>query len=238
MEIEPTIQNEEQGNKSKSNYALPVSIVFASLLISGTLFYTTSSSLPAKITDPNEEPTVVEGMTIQDNDHVLGSPDAKVTIFEYSDFQCPFCRSFYNSAYQSIKSKYVDTGEVKLVFRHLPLSFHPAAAISASAVECASEQGQFWEMHDKIFDAQTPHGGGTVQYGIDDLVTWADEIGLDADLIKSCIESEKYTGKIAANSNEATQFGLNGTPSFIVNNKVVIGALPFSAFSEVIENEL
>ena len=87
-------------------------------------------------------------------DHILGSAQAPVTIVEYSDFQCPFCRSFFDGAYPELKKEYIDTSKVRLVYRHFPLSFHPLAQKSAEASECAGEQGKFWEMHDAIFYEQ------------------------------------------------------------------------------------
>ena len=87
-------------------------------------------------------------------DHVLGLASAPVTIIEYSDFQCPFCRTFFDQTYVQLKKEYIDNGVARLVYRHFPLGFHPAAQKSAEAVECANEQGKFWEMHDAIFALQ------------------------------------------------------------------------------------
>lgn len=87
---------------------------------------------------------------------ILGNSNAKVTLVEFSDFQCPFCERFYSDAYQQIKKEYVDTGKVKVYFRHFPLvQLHPMATPFALASECANEQGQFWKFHDKIFTSQT-----------------------------------------------------------------------------------
>lgn len=85
---------------------------------------------------------------------VLGKNDAKVTLIEFSDFECPYCRSFYKDTELQIRKDYIDTGKVKLFYRHYPLPFHPSAMPFAIASECANEQGKFWEMHDKIFSAQ------------------------------------------------------------------------------------
>ncbi len=87
-------------------------------------------------------------------DHVLGLAEAPVTIIEYSDFQCPFCRSFFDQTYGQLKKEFIDTGVAKIVYRHFPLGFHAAAQKSAEATECAGEQGKFWEMHDAIFTLQ------------------------------------------------------------------------------------
>lgn len=85
---------------------------------------------------------------------LLGNKDAKVTVIEFSDLQCPYCKNFFTSAFPQIKKEYIDTGKIAFYFRHFPLEFHPLARPFADAVECAQEQGKFWEMHDKIFDSQ------------------------------------------------------------------------------------
>ncbi len=85
---------------------------------------------------------------------VLGDANAPVTIVEFSDLECPFCKQFVDGAYPQIKSEYIDTGKVKLYFRHYPLPFHPMAKPFALAVECANDQGKLWEMHDLIFSKQ------------------------------------------------------------------------------------
>lgn len=100
--------------------------------------------------DKAEEKEVV----LNPDDHVLGDMNAKVTLIEYSDFQCPFCDKFFRETYPLLKKEYVDTGKVRLVYRHFPLSFHPLAEPAARASECANEQGKFWEMHDGIFKLQ------------------------------------------------------------------------------------
>ena len=91
---------------------------------------------------------------VRTDDHVKGDANAPVAIIEYSDFQCPYCRKFYEDTLPTLIKEYVDTGKAKLVYRHFPLEFHPAALVSAQASECAAEQGKFWEMHDAIFTEQ------------------------------------------------------------------------------------
>ena len=87
-------------------------------------------------------------------DATIASTSATVDLVEYSDFQCPFCRSFFNETYPSIKKEYIDTGKITFSYHHYPLPFHPAAEKSAEAAECAREQGKFWELHDAIFTLQ------------------------------------------------------------------------------------
>ncbi|MBI2034614.1 MAG: DsbA family protein [Candidatus Levybacteria bacterium] len=169
---------------------------------------------------------------------LLGDANAKVTIVEFSDFQCPFCRKFYNEALQQIKKDYIDTGKVKLAYRHFPLSFHPMSMPSALASECANEQGRFWDYHDKMFEEQEKLGQGTVQYTSDDLKTWAQNIGLNTTQFNTCLDSEKYKDKVQKDISEATAAGVNSTPTFSINGEIVEGAQPFNAFKTAIDRAL
>ncbi|MGK0209072.1 MAG: protein-disulfide isomerase, partial [Patescibacteria group bacterium] len=109
---------------------------------------------------------------LEDDDAVLGDADAPVTIVEWSDYECPFCARFYSQTYDQIKSKYIETGKVKLVFRDFPLSFHNNAQKAAEAAECAGEQGKYYEMHDLLFESGVT--GGVASYK-----QYAASIGLD-----------------------------------------------------------
>lgn len=168
----------------------------------------------------------------------LGDQNAKVTIVEFSDFQCPFCRSFFTAAFPELKKEYIDTGKVALYYRHFPLDFHPSANISAQASECANEQGKFWQMHDKMYDEQGKQGTGTIQYTKDDLKKWAADLGLNTGSFNECLDSEKYKDKVAKDLTDGTAAGVSGTPTFFVNGTELVGAQPFSAFKAVIDQKL
>jgi len=231
-QIEETTTNHTK-QKQKSSvpiYVLSASILIAAVLISGAMFYTDSPSSGGDVLGAELE--------VKKTDNVIGDKDAPVTIIEYSDFQCPFCRTFYENAYQSIKSEYIDKGIVRLVYRHMPLNFHAAAVPSAHAVECAAEQDKFWELHDAIFENQTLLGTGTVDYTQEDIRQWVLDIGVDASDFDKCMDSDKYVDKIKQDISDAARLGINGTPSFVINGRVIVGAQPFEAFRQVIEAEL
>lgn len=219
-----------------THFLLPGAILIAALLISGTLMFTRRSGT-AVVTDPNAgAPAKPVNITVDnDKDHILGNKDAKVTIVEFSDFQCPFCRSFFEGAYAQIKTEYLDTGKARLVFRHFPLDFHPQSKIAAEASECASEQGKFWEMHDKMFVEQGKKGQGTVQFTAQDLKRWAVGIKLNAAQFNQCLDTNKYAARIEADTAYGSSIGVNGTPSFYINGQSLVGAQPFSAFKTVID---
>ena len=120
----------------------------------------------------------------------------------------------------------------------MPLSFHPAAKISAEAAECADDQGKYWEYHDKIFEEQDKQGGGTIQYGVEDLKKWALEIGLNTSKFNNCVDSGKYKEEVEKDIADGSIAGATGTPSFFINGRRLVGAQPFTAFKAVIEEEL
>lgn len=104
--------------------------------------------------DNNGEVAKVKKEVSESDIPTLGNANAQITMVEFSDFECPFCKRYFDSTYPQIKKDYIDTGKVKVVFKHYPLSFHPSAKPMAVAGECANEQGKFWEMHDKMFASQ------------------------------------------------------------------------------------
>jgi len=170
----------------------------------------------------------------------LGDKDAPVTLIEFSDMQCPFCRSFYTSAYQQIKKDYIDTGKVVMYYRHYPLSFHPAAQKSAEALECANDQDRMWQFHDLMFDKQQAldPSGGTVEYTVDDIKAWAAELGMNTSQFNECLDTDKYADKVDSDLADGTAAGVSGTPAFFVNGTSLVGAQPYESFKAIIDQEL
>ncbi len=177
---------------------------------------------------------------------IEGDAKAKLTIIEYSDFQCPFCRSFYTDTYKQIKKDYIDNGKVKLAFKHYPLDFHPMAMTYAMSVECARDQNKFWEMHDKIFDEQAKKGQNTVtDFNVDSVKGWAIDLKLDANKFDVCLDSNAKQDIVLADQAEGLAFGVSGTPAFFIGNEILAGAYPYEAaqglpfgFKDLIEQKL
>jgi len=222
-----------------SKVILPASIILAAVLISGTLIFTSyrsnsGSQLGAVGSDLGNKKVVVS----VDDDPALGNKKAPVTVIEFSDFECPFCRSFWRDTLPLIKSTYIDTGKVRFVYRDFPLSFHPGAQVAAEAAECAEDQGKYWEMHDKIFQEQDKQGQGTIQFSKTDVVKWAGQVGLNMGQLNQCLDAGKYRAEVNNDLAAGTAAGVSGTPSFFINGKLLVGAQPFSAFQEIIEQEL
>ncbi len=157
-----------------------------------------------------------------------GPKDAKVTVVEYSDFECPYCSRGKDTMEQVLKAYPKD---VKVVFKHLPLGFHRNAKPAARASMAAHEQGKFWEMHDALFSNQKGLGD-------DFYFATAKEIGLDVEKFKKDYASGKYDKQIEADSSFANKNGINGTPGFFVNGVKVTGARPFPDFKKIIDRWL
>jgi protein-disulfide isomerase len=173
---------------------------------------------------------------VSDDDHIRGDKNAEVTLIEYSDFQCPFCSRFHPTMLQ-VMEEY--KGKVRWIYRHFPLkSIHPDAQKAAEASECASEQGKFWEMADKMFEKQA-NG-----LGIENLKALAKEAGVkDAAKFASCLDSGKYTSVVDADLAGGEAAGVTGTPGTIIMGKdgktqMVPGALPFDAVKQMIDASL
>jgi|SRR3989344_115602 len=216
---------------------LGLSILVAGILVSFSILYTSGSlgQMGAQIKTPDQNQRINVSV---DDDPVMGSKNAKVVVIEFSDYQCPFCRSFWQDTLPQLKKDYIDTGKIKFVYRDYPLSFHPSAAPSAQSAECARDQDKYWEMHDKIFSEQAKKGQGTVTYSAQDLKTWASQIGLDAGQFSRCLDSGKYKLEVEKDFSDGNVAGVSGTPSFFINGRLIVGAQPFSAFQAIIDEEL
>ncbi len=158
-----------------------------------------------------------------------GPDSARVTIIEFSDFQCPFCRR-EAPVVNEVLGKY--PSDVRLVYRHLPLTnIHPRAQAAAEASLCAHEQGRFWEYHDRLFDAPG-------KFTDADLSRMAGEAGLDARRYAGCVEERRYRAAVDEDAKAAEAAGITGTPAFLINGILLSGAQPASAFFKLIDREL
>ncbi len=169
----------------------------------------------------------------------LGEAKAPVTLVIFSDMQCPFCRSFYANAYQDIKREYVDSGKVKIYFRHFPLATHATARKSAEALSCANDQGFMWQFHDLMFDKQQEiDSRNTVEYSVDDIKDWARDLPLNTAMFDTCLDSGKYIQAVEQDMQDGLIAGINGTPSIFINDSRIIGSQPFEAYRALIDQKL
>jgi protein-disulfide isomerase len=177
-----------------------------------------------------ERTVSTEGRTL-----VAEGARVRVTIDEYSDFQCPYCARAAQTMDPNIEQEYVADGRVKLVF-------HPLALIgqeslwAADAAECANEQGRFWDYHDKLFENQ--HGENQGAFVIDNLKRFAEELALDTQAFNQCLDSGKYEDIVKAETRDAVNKGILSTPTFVVGSQTVEGPGSYDALKKVIEAEL
>lgn len=188
---------------------------------------------------PQPQPTVKKP-EITDEDYYLGNKNAKVVLVEYSDLECPFCKSFHPTMQQVIK----DYGDkVKWVYRHFPLSFHANAQKEAEATECAGKLGgndAFWKYTDAIFERTTSNGTG---FALDKLAPLAKELGLNESSFKQCLDSGEMTKKVTDQMAKGSEEGVTGTPGTIVVDskgeaQLIPGALPYDQVKTYIDNAL
>jgi protein-disulfide isomerase len=154
-----------------------------------------------------------------------GPADAWVTMVEFADFQCPYCGRA-TATLSDLEIAYPT--DLRLVFKHFPLSFHPHAMDAALAAECAREQDRFWEMHDLLFAHQA-------RLEMTDLESYAGQAGVDLDVWRGCFASDAPRGRIAADKELGLEAGISGTPTFFVNGEVIEGAAPTADFRRLID---
>ena len=188
-------------------------------------------SAPSAPAAPSAPSAPTDMKSLMDDDAIKGSPDAPVTIVEWSDYECPYCVRFYQQTYAQLKSEYIDTGKVKFVFRDYPLPFHKNAQKAHEAAECAGDQGKYYEMHDKLFESG-------VSGGVAAFKGYASDLGLDSTEFNSCLDSGKHAAEVAADMKAGQAAGITGTPGFIINGQKISGAQPFANFKAIIDAEL
>lgn len=218
---------------------LALAILAAGIMISGSLLYSNGVGVNSGTAQIKQDPQGNARIDVSaDDDPSLGNKNAKVTVIEFSDYQCPFCRTFWKESFSQLKKEYIDTGKVRFVYRDYPLSFHPMAEPSAQAGECADDQGKYWEFHDKLFGEEDKKGQGTVTYTVQELKLWASQIGLNQATFNKCLDSNKYKEEVQKDFNDGTSAGVSGTPSLFINGRIVVGAQPYASFKAIIEEEL
>ncbi len=161
-----------------------------------------------------------------DDDPAIGPENAPITIVEFSDYACGYCRRFHEQTFQTLLEKYPD--QIRFVYRDLPVV---GGYEAAQAAECADEQGAFWDFHDLLFS------GGL---GFDESAyrDYAETIGIDADSLMECVTEERYAEEVEADAQYAFSLGANGTPTFFINGIPLVGARPISDFEAIIDDEL
>jgi protein-disulfide isomerase len=184
-------------------------------------------------------PTGKVTMSVATGWYSLGRDDAPVTVVEFADYQCPFCRRFQSDTFTELKKSYIDTGKVRFVSRDLPLEFHSNAPNAAAAARCAGEQGKYWEIRDLLLASDADLSQAS-------LLKDGQQVRLDTTEFGACLSARKYDSAIRKDVTDAGSLGISGTPSFVVgktakdqiNGVLIVGAVPFSVFETAIRNQL
>ncbi len=178
-----------------------------------------------------------------DGEPFRGDKNAKLTLVEFSEFQCPFCGRHVRETYPQLEKEYIQTGKVKYVFRDLPLeSIHKNAFKASEAAHCAGEQGKFWEMHDRLFANQN-----SLEPAM--LTAHAQAVGVDTKKFQACLDAGKYAADIRKDINEANKLGITGTPTTVIGMtqpndpkvkivRVIRGAQGYNAFKAAFDELL
>jgi protein-disulfide isomerase len=218
------------------NYALPITIVVAGLIIAGAVFWagkSTGTTTPANTDNPQDVRAYTPGQ-----DHILGNPDAPVKVVEYMDLECPHCKLFDTTMHQ-VMDYYGASGKVAWVQRPFPLaSIHSKAPKEAEAAECAADQGgdaAYFKYVSGVF-AVTPSDNGL---DLAQLPVIAGQVGLNVDTFNACLSSGKFTKKITDSYNEAIKAGGQGTPYTLImvgkDSVALSGAQPYSSMRAAID---
>ncbi|MEP7133471.1 MAG: thioredoxin domain-containing protein [Chloroflexota bacterium] len=242
--IEDSVVEEETVTFKRSHFYAVVSVLtfFAGILVGYVVWGTDllpqlgkSSKTAAQANGPiveapvTAEPQFTRYDVPSDGFYALGPADAPITIIEFSDYQCPFCKRWHAEVYDQLLAAY--PGKIKFVYRNLPLtSIHPDAQGAAEAALCAGDQNVYWQYHDKLLSGETL---GTSVY-----TQYAQELSLDLTAFNDCISTQKFKEAIQKDSDFALNLGVRSTPTFFINGLAIVGAQPLDVFKQVIDKEL
>ncbi len=225
-----------QHNKDTVNFAIKKSTLNAALIVFvafaggfGSAWFIFGRTTPQAPNQPTSQqaldfPPELEGRPS------LGPEDARVTIVEFTDYECPFCGRHFRETMPQLINEYEDT--IKYVVLNFPISrIHPFAQQTGEAAECAHDQGKFWEYHDMVFQNQAA-------LDVENLKLYAEQVGLDTVAFGTCLDSGAKTQLVLDDVQDALSYGVSGTPTFFINGQMMVGAQPFSSFQTLIDDAL
>jgi protein-disulfide isomerase len=190
---------------------------------------------------PQLSPPVAEKvrMRLAPGWYSLGRDDAPVTLVEFTDYQCPYCRKYHSDTFASLEKNYIETGMLRFISRDLPLDFHPYAQKAAEAARCAGDQKKYWELRDRIFSNSGELSDETILRIAQDNLS-------DMPAFRACLYEEKHKSEIQRDALDASALGISGTPSFVIgkaagdtlDGDLVVGAVPLAVFDGEIKKFL
>jgi protein-disulfide isomerase len=241
VEVEQPIEPEDTVTFKRSHfYSVLVVLAFAAGILTGYVTWGRGAAQNAQTASQANSPVIEGPVATQEPQYTrydipiqgayaLGPENAPITIVEFSDFQCPYCRRWHAEVYKPLLAAY--PGKIRMVYRHLPLiSIHPDAFPAAEAVMCAGEQDAFWPYHEKLFSSET--------LGSDIYTQYAQDLSLDMTSFESCMTNHKFQEAVQIDTDFAIDLGIRSTPTFFINGLPVVGAQPMDVFKQVIDKEL
>ncbi len=180
-------------------------------------------------------PTGPVNITLPSGAPMIGDANAKVTIVEFADFQCPFCGRFFTDTLPDLKTKYINTGKAKLYYQDFAF-LGDESNLAANAAKCAADQGQFWQYHDYLFSHQNGENQGA--FSAVNLKAFAKTLGLDTSKFGTCVDSNAHAADVTAETNEGKGYGVNSTPTIFIDGNMIVGAQPTATFEQAIDAEL
>ncbi len=168
--------------------------------------------------------------------YLLGKPDAPVVISEFGDFECPQCALFAAVTEPDVRKRLVDSGLVAIRYYDFPLTeIHKNTMAASHAAACANAQGKFWEMHDRLFAGQNEWNGLTTSSPEKLMTAYAQELGLDQKAFQACYDSQQFALQIAANRAEGDRRRINGTPTFFLNDRMLVGNVTYDQLRKEVD---
>lgn len=246
MEVE--IQQDKQQTKENSHltvwivvalisaWIIALGILGAGWLISKQLSMSAiNTNTDTAAAQPASQKQALSQISFSGDEPVIGGSDAKVTIVEFADFQCPFCGEWQKNIYPQLKSEYINTNKVKFVFWDYAFLGNESSR-AAEAAWCAKDQNKFWEYHDALFANQKGENEGT--FSDIQLKNFAAGIRINTQKFNDCFDNNVYKERVMLNTQRAGEYGVEATPTIFVNNKKYEGVMPWNSFKKIIDSEL
>jgi protein-disulfide isomerase len=211
-------------------YLALVPVAFVTGLALGFVFWGRDRA-DATVSPPLEESVGQQPVRVDvslDDDPSFGPASAPITIVEFSDFNCPYCKKWQVETFHPLLEAYPD--QIHFVYRDFPITSQESF-IAAEAANCAGEQGAYWRFHDSLLT-------GDLGLGREAYSHYADLLGIDSQALLACVDSERYADEVEADARYAASLGVSGTPTFFINGIPLVGAQPLSQFTQVIDSEL
>jgi len=193
------------------------------------------SPATAPTTQTTQTPPTFKEVTVDAAAPTLGQADAAVTLIEFADFQCPFCKKFQDTVFPAIRSQYIDTGKAKFIFQDFAF-LGPESIAAAAAAKCAAEQQRFWPYHDLLYAKQGNENSGV--FSDANLKAFAGQLQLNQSEFNSCVDSGKYKQAVAAETAAGETFGVDATPTLFVNGQKYSGVSTVEQYQRVIDQAL